>query len=70
MKCNPQEALARKRAKELEEKERREQEYIASLSEEDKEKYLVAKKKRQEDAWKTFTSIGKFLDEMGIRKYY
>jgi hypothetical protein len=59
-----------KRAREWEERERQEQEYIASLSEEERENYLEAKKKRQEDAWNTFTSIGKLIDSMGIKRYY
>lgn len=70
MKCDPQGAIQRQRAKEAAEREKQEQEYIASLSDEEREKYLEAKKKRQEDAWKTFTSLGKILDNMGIRKYY
>ena len=70
MKCDPQGAIQRRRAKEWEEKEKQEQEYIASLSDEEREKYLQAKKKRQEDAWNTFTSLGKILDNMGIRHYY
>lgn len=70
MKCDPQGAIQRRRAKEAAEREKQEQEYIDSLSDEEREKYLEAKKKRQEDAWKTFTSIGKFLNDAGIRKYY
>lgn len=70
MKCNPQRTLDRQRAREWEERERQEQEYIASLSEEEKEQYLEAKKKRQEDAWNTFISIGKLVDSMGIKRYY
>ena len=70
MKCNPQRTLDRQRAREWEERERQEQEYIASLSEEEREKYLEAKKKRQEDAWNTFVSIGKLVDSMGIKRYY
>lgn len=70
MKCNPQGAIERQRAKERAEEEKQEQEYIASLSDEEREKYLQAKKKRQEDAWNTFTSIGKFLNDAGIRNYY
>lgn len=70
MKCNPQRAVERQRQKEWEERERQEQEYIASLSEEEREKYLEAKKQRQEDAWNTFTSIVKFLDKAGIQRYY
>lgn len=70
MKCNPQRTIDMKREREWEERERQEQEYIASLSEEEREKYLEAKKKRQEDAWNTFTSIGKLIDSMGIKRYY
>ena len=70
MKCNPQRAIERQRAKEWEERERQEQEYIASLSEEEREKYLEAKKQRQEDAWNKFISMVKILDEAGIKRYY
>ena len=70
MKCNPQRAIDMQRQKEWEERERQEQEYIASLSEEERAKYLEAKKQRQEDAWNTFTSIVKILDKAGIQRYY
>ena len=70
MKCNPQRTLDRQRARELEEQERQEQEYIASLSDEEREKYLEAKRKRQEDAWNKFTSLVRILDKAGIKRYY
>lgn len=70
MKCNPQRTLDRQRAREWEERERQEQEYIASLSDEEREKYLEAKKKRQEEAWKKFRILDEILDKAGIKKYY
>ena len=56
--------------KEQKEHERQEQEYIASLTDEEREKYLAAKQKRQEDAWNKFTSLHKALNQFGIKKYY
>lgn len=70
MKCNPKRTLDMQKEREWEEEKKREEEYIASLSEEEREQYLEAKKKRQEDAWNTFTSLAKTLDRMGIRRYY
>lgn len=70
MKCDPQGALDRQRAKEREEREKQEQAYIASLTEEEREKYLEAKRKRQEDALKIFTSLVKMAEKMGIKRYY
>lgn len=70
MKCNPQRTVAMRNAKIEEEKRRQEQEYIDSLSEEEREAYLEHKRKRQEDAWNTFTSLVNALDKYGIKKYY
>jgi hypothetical protein len=70
MKCNPQRAIDMQRAREEAERERQEQEYIASLSEEEREKYLEAKNKKQEEAWEMFTSISSFLGKAGITRYY
>lgn len=70
MKCNPKRTLDMQREREWEEKERQEQEYIASLTDEEREQYLEAKRKRQEDAWNLFTSIIKISDQMGIKRYY
>lgn len=70
MKCNPQRAVEMQRQKEWEERERQEQEYIASLSEEERAKYLEVKKQRQEDAWEMFTSISNVLSKAGITRYY
>lgn len=70
MKCNPKRTLDMQLEREWEEKKRQEQEYLASLSDEEREQYLEAKKKRQEDAWNTFTSIAKIVEGMGIKRYY
>lgn len=70
MKCNPKRTLNIQEARKWEEKERQEQEYIASLTEEEREQYLEAKRKRQEEAFNTFVSIAKIVDGMGFRKYY
>ena len=70
MKCNPQRAIDMQREKAWEERERQEQEYIASLSEEEREKYLEAKRQRQEEAWEMFTSISNVLSKAGITRYY
>jgi hypothetical protein len=70
MKCNPQRTLDMQRAKEWEEKAKQEQEYINSLSEEEREKYLAAKKKRQEEAWDRFRCMMSIYDKAGIPKYY
>lgn len=70
MKCNPQRTLDMKYERELKEREKQEQEYIDSLTDEEREKYLAAKKKRQEDAWNTFTSLARALDKLGVKRYY
>lgn len=70
MKCNPKRTLDMQRQREREEKEKQEQEYIASLTDEEREQYLEAKRKRQEEAWGYFESLVKLADKMGIRKYY
>ena len=70
MKCKPQRTIAMRNAKIEQEREKQEQAYIDSLSEEEKERYLEDKKKRQEDAWNTFTSLANILDKAGITKYY
>ena len=70
MKCNPKRTLDMQLEREWEEKKRQEQEYLASLSDEEREQYLEAKRKRQEDAWNTFTSIAKIVEGMGIKRYY
>jgi hypothetical protein len=70
VKCNPKRTLNIKYEREREEKERQEQEYLASLSDEEREQYLEAKRKRQEEAWGMFESLVKLADKMGIRKYY
>lgn len=70
MKCNPKRTLNMQRAREREKQERQEQEYIASLTDEEREKYLETKRKRQEDAWKMFESLVKISDKMGIKRYY
>jgi hypothetical protein len=56
--------------REWEEREKQEQEYIASLTDEERERYLEAKRKRQEDAWEWFTSLNKIYDKIGIKEYY
>lgn len=70
MKCNPKRTLDMQLEREWEEKEKQEQEYIASLTDEEREQYLEAKRKRQEDAWNWFTSLSKIYDTMGIKRYY
>ena len=70
MKCNPQRTLDMQRAKAWEEEAKREQEYINSLSEDEREKYLAAKKQRQEEAWDRFSSMMRIFDKAGIPKYY
>lgn len=70
MKCNPKRTLDMKYKREQEERENQEQEYVASLTDEEREQYLKAKQKRQEDAWTMFTSLVKLADKMGIKKYY
>jgi hypothetical protein len=57
-------------ARKWEEKKRQEEEYIDSLSDEEREQYLEAKRKRQEEAWNTFVSMAKIVDKMGFKKYY
>lgn len=70
MKCNPQRTLNMKYERELAEKEKQEQEYIASLTDEEKEKYFAAEKKRQEAALKMFSSLAQLSGKLGIKKYY
>ena len=70
MKCNPKRTLDMKAAREWEEKERQEQEYINSLTNEEREQYLEEKRKRQEEAWGIFESLVKLSDKMGIKRYY
>lgn len=48
---------------EQEEKDRKEQEFLDSLSAEEREKYLEEKHKRQEEAWNYFTSLVRVLDK-------
>ena len=56
--------------REWEEREKQEQEYIASLTDEEREQYLEAKRKCQEEAFNTFISIAKIVEGMGFTKYY
>ena len=70
MKCNPQRTLNMKYERELEEKEKQQQEYINSLTDEEREKYFAAKQKRQEDALKMISSVAQIAGQLGIKKYY
>lgn len=70
MKCNPQRTLNMKYERELAEKEKQEQEYIASLTDEERKKYFAVKQKRQEDALKMISSVAQIAGQLGIKKYY
>ena len=70
MKCNPKRTLNMQRQREREERKKQEQEYLASLTDEEREQYLEEKRKRQEESLRLFSSLGKIANQLGVRKFY
>ena len=70
MKCKPKRTLDMQSAREWEEKKKQEQEYIVSLSDEEREQYFEAKRKRQEESLRLFSSLGEIANQLGVRKFY
>ena len=70
MKCNPKRTIDNKRIQKYKEDEQREQEYLASLSEEEREKYLEKKKQKRNESLKMASSLFSITKSMGFKEYY
>ena len=70
MKCNSKQVRKYKADKAREQRKREREEYLATLTDEEKEQFFKDEKKRQENSLRIFNSLVNACSMMGIKKYY
>ena len=70
MKCNSKQVRKYKADKAREQRKREREEYLATLTDEEKEQFFKDERKRQENSLRIFNSLANACSMMGIRKYY
>lgn len=70
MKCNSKQVRKYKANKAREQRKREREEYLATLTDEEKEKFLKDEKKRQENSLRIFNSFVNACSMMGVKRYY
>lgn len=70
MKCNPERTLDNQHLEKIRQDEQREQEYINSLPDEEREKYLQQKKEKQKASLKIVSQMLGIASALGINPKY
>ncbi len=70
MKCNSKQVRKYKANKVREQRKREREEYLATLTDEEREQFFKDEKKRQENSLRIFNSLVNACSTMGVKKYY
>lgn len=70
MKCNSKQVRKYKANKAREQRKQEREEYLATLTDEEREQFFKDEKKRQENSLRIFNSLVNACSMMGVKKYY
>ena len=70
MKCNSKQVRKYKANKAREQRKQEREEYLATLTDEEREQFFKNEKKRQENSLRIFNSLVNACSMMGVKKYY
>ena len=70
MKCNSKQVRKYKANKTREQRKQEREEYLATLTEEEREQFFKNEKKRQENSLRIFNSLVNACSMMGVKRYY
>lgn len=70
MKCNSKQVRKYKANKAREQRKQEREEYLATLTEEEREQFFKDEKKRQENSLRIFNSLVNACSMMGVKRYY
>ncbi len=70
MKCNSKQVRKYKANKAREQRKQEREEYLATLTDEEREQFFKDEKKRQENSLRIFNSLVNACSMMGVQKYY
>ena len=70
MKCNSKQMRKYKANKAREQRKQEREEYLATLTDEEREQFFNVEKQRQENSLRIFNSFVNACSMMGVKKYY
>ena len=70
MRCNSKQVRKYKANKAREQRKQEREEYLATLTDEEREQFFKDEKKRQENSLRIFNSLVNACSMMGVKRYY